>query len=247
MKALASKPGESGFGSFCLRNKPLLGLQRLPALSGDGKSALLARQRQRVAVVELVVEHRIAHHRGAVLRKPRPQRAEEDVGGSHVLEVLLLLLLLVALLLAVGAGAGEVSVGELEGVAAEGEGRALGTLALAGAGGGGGALVGVPEVGAGDLERVAELEDFVLEVGEVGVGVFSADDRGAETLRAGSCGRGGGLGEPLLGLARAGGEGGGGSSAGGGGGDHVGGRHVCLSWWWWFLLLLVLMLMWWWW
>ena len=158
-----------------------------------------------------------------------------------------IMLLLVALLLAVGAGAGEVSVGELEGVAAEGEGRALGTLALAGAGGGGGALVGVPEVGAGDLERVAELEDFVLEVGEVGVGVFSADDRGAETLRAGSCGRGGGLGEPLLGLARAGGEGGGGSSAGGGGGDHVGGRHVCLSWWWWFLLLLVLMLMWWWW
>ena len=105
-------------------------------------------------------------------------------------------------------------------------------------------LVGADtNVTAGDLERVAGLEDLPLEVGEVGVG---ADDGGAQALGAeagvaGGCDCGRGLGESaILGWASSADEGG--AGGGGRGVEHAGGgRYGCFE-----VLLVLEGLMWWW-
>jgi hypothetical protein len=206
LKTPARETRESSSTGLSLRNNPLHGLLRAPASSGEGTSLLLARQLERVAVVELPVEHGIAQQRGAVFPEPAADRLQEGV-GCGVGDPARFFLLLLLLLLLLQARAFDISTGQVEGAAAGGEESAAAGFALLGV---------VGKAGAGDLERVAGLGNLVSEVGEV---VGSADGRGTGTLGAGGCDGGQGLGEPLLGRTRAVGEG---CVGGSSGGEHVG-------------------------
>lgn len=177
MEALTGETGESGFEgageSPGLCEEPLGGP---PGVVVGGNEDLLAGQFERVAMGQLVVPDRIGGEGGAVLPEFRADRLEEGVGGCVVHAAL-----------ALGLRAGDVPSGQLEGVAAEGEGGLSAAAAVAGL-----SVLGlVGEACAGDLERVAGLEDFVGEVGGV---VVSADDGGTGAQRpAGGCDGGGGL------------------------------------------------------